>query len=102
MNLLRLSEEEIKSIKNIARKIFGEDCKIWIFGSRTNPDLKGGDIDIYIEVKDYIIYQILDKKIQFLLELKDSIGEQKIDVIIKPLGFDEEFGLNIKKSGVLL
>jgi len=46
---VRLSDFEIKLIKNLAEKIFG-DCEIYIFGSRLKN--KKGDIDIFIDPKD--------------------------------------------------
>ena len=50
---IRLTEEELKATKDTAKEIFGKDVRVWIFGSRVNPKLKGGDIDIYIEIPDY-------------------------------------------------
>ena len=41
---------------------------------------KGGDIDLYIISKDS--KNLLDKKLDFLIKLKQKIGDQKIDVII--------------------
>ena len=49
---IRLSENVLNHIINTAIKIFGENIKIWIFGSRVDLNKKGGDIDIYIEVKE--------------------------------------------------
>lgn len=33
---VRLSEEEIKAIKETAKEIFGEKTKVYLFGSRTD------------------------------------------------------------------
>jgi len=41
---------------------------------------KGGDIDLYIISKSN--KNLLDKKIDFLIKLKQKIGDQSIDVII--------------------
>jgi len=100
MKKIRLTKEEINYIKEIAKDIFGKDVKVWIFGSRVNPNLKGGDIDLYIETAN--IDNLIDKKLTFLVRLKDKIGEQKIDLIIKPLGCNESICKEIKKSGVEL
>jgi len=48
-NLVRLSEYEIRTIKETAKEIFGKDVKVYIFGSRADLTKKGGDIDIFIE-----------------------------------------------------
>jgi predicted nucleotidyltransferase len=98
--LIRLSQEEIQAIKITAQKIFGSKSKVWIFGSRVKPELKGGDIDIYIEIPK--MQNWLEKKIDFLVKLKEIIGEQRIDVIIKPLNCNEPICLEAKGTGVEL
>ena len=64
---IRLKEEEIKAIKETAIDVFGDNVNVWIFGSRVNPDLKGGDIDIYIETLD--MKNWLNKKLDYLVKL---------------------------------
>ena len=59
------------------QKNFGE-CEIYIFGSQTNLNKKGGDIDIYI---------ILSKKINFKTKIYTKIKLQdellrKVDTLI--------------------
>ncbi len=44
---MRLSDFEIKSIKEVAKKNFGESVKITLFGSRVDDTKRGGDIDLY-------------------------------------------------------
>ena len=76
---MRLTDFERTSIKKSFEEVF-KSGKIYLFGSRTDDNLKGGDIDLYIttENKDNLI----EKKIDFLVSLKRKIGEQKIDVVI--------------------
>ena len=45
---MRLSNEYREAIKRNGNAIFGQDCKILLFGSRTDDSKKGGDIDLYI------------------------------------------------------
>jgi len=47
---LRLTSKEINIIKNQVYKTF-EDAKIYLFGSRIDDSLNGGDIDLYIITK---------------------------------------------------
>ena len=95
---MRLSEEEITIIKYLALEIFGKDTRVWIFGSRVDPNLKGGDIDIYIEVSD--AEDIVEKKLDYLVKLKDAIGEQKIDLVVKPKGCQEFICKEAKQKGI--
>jgi predicted nucleotidyltransferase len=77
---MRLNEFEKRIIKNAAKDIFGEDTEVFIFGSRVDDTRKGGDIDIYLKCRNE--ENILDKKIKYLIQLENSLGEQRIDVII--------------------
>ncbi len=75
---VRLTNEEIKTIKKITYEIFGE-CKIYIFGSRTDPNKKGGDIDIYIIPKDKT--QLFRKKLKLSAKLENILGKP-VDIIV--------------------
>jgi predicted nucleotidyltransferase len=77
---MRLQDFEITSIKLTAAHIFGKDSKVMLFGSRVYDDIKGGDIDLYIQPNDH--NNLWEKKIDFLVQLKSMIGDQKIDVIV--------------------
>jgi len=76
---MRLNNKEVEAIKNCFKEVF-ENGKIYLFGSRVDGSQKGGDIDLYI-ITDQT-ENLLMKKIDFLVKLKQSIGDQKIDVII--------------------
>ena len=79
---MRLTNYEITSIKETFHEVFN-DGQIYLFGSRVDDRLKGGDIDLFIELdKILTTKEILDKKSKFKIKLYDKIGEQKIDVII--------------------
>ena len=80
LTVMRLQEFEINTIKSTAKDIFGSDSKVTLFGSRVYDDVKGGDIDLYIEPTNK--ENLYEKKIAFLVQLKSAIGDQKIDVII--------------------
>jgi len=81
MKPLRLSDYEIKIIKETAKKYFGENCKVLTFGSRTKLEKRGGDIDIFIET-NLPISDIARNRVKFLAELDFKIGEQKIDLVV--------------------
>jgi len=78
---LRLTEMEIKAIKELAVEIFGEGTRVFLFGSRTDPSKKGGDIDLYIIPANREKH--FDKYLKYLGKLKLTIGDQKIDLILQ-------------------
>ncbi len=77
---MRLSQFQIDTINKLARKYFGEDTTVYLFGSRTDDHLKGGDIDLFINNCNEAVLTI-ETKTQFLAVLKTKIGDRKIDVV---------------------
>ncbi|SNR60569.1 nucleotidyltransferase family protein [Desulfurobacterium atlanticum] len=74
---IRLTDEEIHTIKKLAQDIFGE-CKIYIFGSRLK-DKKGGDIDIYVVPEEKT--NLFKKKLKFSSKLENLLGKP-VDVVV--------------------
>ena len=80
---MRLSDKDIKAIKEVTRSVFGEKASIRLFGARTDDNKKGGDIDLFIQWNTSISpEQQYALKIKFLVQLKNRIGDQKINVLI--------------------
>ena len=80
---VRLKEFEITAIQVCFRKHFGPQDHLWLFGSRTHLDKRGGDIDLYVEMVQGTLDDAYAVKIPFLIDLQDRIGEQKIDLVIR-------------------
>lgn len=94
----RLPPRIIDTIVTLFERIFTKG-ELYLFGSRADNAQKVGDIDLFI-VPDSL-QDITAKKISFLVALKRSIGEQKIDVVIdrgQRLPIDQI----AKQQGVLL
>lgn len=97
---LRLLAEEIEMIKQTALETFGENIKLYIFGSRADLTKKGGDIDIYIESDRPI--EIKDE-IAFLSKLELRGIERKVDLVLKtPNRKDKKIYQEAKEKGVRL
>lgn len=97
---MRIKKEHIDIIKQLSKKYFGEDSKIYLFGSRSDDTKKGGDIDLYIETS--ITENIFDRKIKMLVELQKLLGEQKIDLVINNFSYDKMIYQVARNEGVLL
>lgn len=76
---MRLSLFEVEKIIASKNKVFGNDTKIYLFGSRIDDASKGGDIDLYVETQS--AQNLLEKKIAFITLVQDYLGEQKIDIV---------------------
>ena len=67
-------------IQEVFKEIFKKG-EIFLFGSRIDDTLKGGDIDLFVTTNSREDNN-LEKKLDFLALLKQKIGDQKIDLII--------------------
>jgi predicted nucleotidyltransferase len=75
---MRLSQKYISVIKEKFKEFF-EEGDIYLFGSRVDDDKKGGDIDLYLCVKNHD--NLFEKKLKFLSRVKRELGDQKIDIV---------------------
>jgi len=99
---MRLTEFEIESIKNLANHHFGNNVEVFLFGSRTGNQNRGGDIDLFIRNSNGEPLKIRTK-INFITDLILRIGEQKIDVILdNPSMKNSIFYKTINQTGIQL
>ncbi|MEA1914589.1 MAG: nucleotidyltransferase domain-containing protein [Campylobacterota bacterium] len=75
---MRLSQQYIDVIKEKFYQFF-KDGDVYLFGSRVDDTKKGGDIDLYMVLKEHS--NIFEKKIKFLSHVKKILGDQKIDIV---------------------
>jgi len=73
---LRVTSKEVKIIQNQIYKIFGES-EIYLFGSRVDDSLKGGDIDLYIITNN----PSFAKKLRLKTTLEDLLFKP-VDVVL--------------------
>ncbi|MDP2193727.1 MAG: nucleotidyltransferase domain-containing protein [Alphaproteobacteria bacterium] len=99
---IRLPMKTIDLIKKSFKEIFKESDHLWIFGSRVDPKKHGGDIDLYIETQ-LTSEEAFKRKIKLAVLLVKTIGDQKIDIVLKYDGAEEiDIYNEAKETGVLL
>jgi predicted nucleotidyltransferase len=81
---VRLSEREILAIRHVldAELAGYAGARAWLFGSRTNMQAKGGDIDLFIEVEGDIQDELALARRLGAAFMK-NLGERKIDIVLK-------------------
>ena len=96
---MRLSPREIDVIRSSVLKL-DPTAKIYLYGSRTQDHLKGGDIDLLV-ISEHIQFS---DRITILTDILFQIGEQKIDLLIqtRSASIADEFVQNILKSAILI
>ena len=79
---MRLTEQQQEIIRQVLLKHFGKGSELRLFGSRADDNARGGDIDLYIEPELRAADDIVEAKLNALVELHLALGEQKIDLVI--------------------
>ncbi len=76
---MRLDQTEMQVIQDVVASSDPE-AAIYLFGSRTDDNAHGGDIDLLVLSKKIDLMAKLD----ILAELHRLLGEQKIDLVVYP------------------
>lgn len=79
---MRLQPEQVKTIKDTVKRLVGPSSRVWLFGSRANDGLRGGDIDLLVETDE-----IVSNRIKTLCKIEGALvmalGDRKLDVLLK-------------------
>jgi predicted nucleotidyltransferase len=49
---MRLTNQQVQTIKQATAEIFGTDARVWLFGSRADDSRRGGDVDLMVETTE--------------------------------------------------
>ena len=79
---MRLTPAQIDTIKSTAKAVLGEGAQVTLFGSRVDDHLKGGDIDLLVEM-DSTVCNKPQAVGQIYAQLVRQLGDRKIDILIK-------------------
>lgn len=75
---MSISETQREAITSVLRP-YGQ---VFLYGSRVNDTLKGGDIDLLLVVSPVNQARIGKSKYALLAQIEKKIGEQKLDLTI--------------------
>ena len=92
---MRITEDE-KNVIIDAVKNADAGARLWLFGSRTDDDKKGGDIDIAV-LSEKVNNDAM-QKIQVRRYIYDRIGERKIDIVTSSNGGEAFFRLAVEEG----
>ena len=102
---MRISPDDIAAIIDIfSQTLQGGQARLYLYGSRVDDALKGGDIDLALHISEPSLRaDIQERKYRILALLKQSIGDQKIDLsIIGDEQLSEPFYVDSLKQSCLL
>ena len=84
---MRLTRREHAAISNRCREL-APGGEVYLFGSRTNPAARGGDIDILLLTESKLPMAEIRRLRRTIL---GDIGEQKLDIVNFPRTSDAPF-----------
>jgi uncharacterized protein len=80
---MRLTENQIESIRHAVKENFGSGTQVWLFGSCVDDSKRGGDIDLLVCPNPENMDDLLRKKIRLLGQFERALGERKIDIVVE-------------------
>lgn len=78
---MRLSQQQADIITTITKEVFGPAACVKLFGSRTDDNRRGGDIDLLVELPHPVPAAVVASA-TLEAKLMRALGLQKIDVIV--------------------
>ena len=75
---MRLTPEQIALTRQIVQRLVGMESRVWLFGSRVDVSLRGGDIDLLVECD-----KLVNDPALLAARLSRAMDGRKVDVIIR-------------------
>ena len=99
---MRLTPSQEQITKSTVDRVLGTANRVWLFGSRVDDDLRGGDIDLLIETE-----AVLPNRAKILCRLYGALiyalGDRKLDILLKDARTRDAPVFTIaKRTGIML
>lgn len=79
---MRLTPYQAQITKDTVERVLASTCKVWLFGSRTDDDRRGGDIDLLVET-EAVLPNRADAICRLYGALVMVLGDRKLDIVLK-------------------
>lgn len=96
---MRIDSDTAALIRNAAAEIFGAPVRL--FGSRLDDRARGGDIDLYVETT-LAAEEAEARRLRMLARLSRSLGDRKIDLVVRTPDGDLPIYAIARREGVVL
>ncbi len=99
---MRLTLEQIESIKETALEVLGEGSRVTLFGSRADNERRGGDIDLLFETSQHVAHRTQTLNALYVGLIR-RLGDRKLDNLLKDAATPDAPVLRVaRETGVLL
>jgi predicted nucleotidyltransferase len=82
---MRLSESVRDSLTKAFESVFAPEDELYLFGSRVDDSLRGGDIDLLV-TSSAAPAELVRRRSRFASLLARSLGDRKIDIVVYRTG----------------
>jgi len=99
---MRLTPNQIQAIKTAAAEIFGDEAKVWLFGSRADDEKRGGDVDLLVET-DHALDDSALRAARLSARVSRGMYGRRVDVVVRAAGlFEQPIHRIAREQGVRL
>jgi len=81
---MRLTAVEIDAIRRAVREVFGATARARVFGSRVRDDLKGGDLDLFVEVEPGTASIASEQRLRDVIT--PALDDLRVDIVLHERG----------------
>ncbi|MEE4297453.1 MAG: nucleotidyltransferase domain-containing protein [Wenzhouxiangella sp.] len=85
---MRLTNEQVHHIKQVTAEIFGEGARVRLFGSRTDDQKRGGDVDLLVETDSPVEDEVW-LAARLSARISRSMQGRRVDVLVQAPGIKE-------------
>jgi predicted nucleotidyltransferase len=78
---MRLTDHQIRIIRQLARQVAGEETHVRVFGSRLDDAAQGGDIDLMLELPEPVDNPAL-MAARMAAQVSRAMHGRKVDVLL--------------------
>ena len=86
---MRITPVQVEAILAATQDLAGEGASVRLFGSRTNDQLRGGDIDLLIDCAQPVARPVWLAAL-LMARLQRVLGERRVDVLLMAPGMADE------------
>lgn len=81
---MRLEAGEIEAIRAAVREVFGDRATVRVFGSRAHDGLRGGDLDLFVEVDPGQASIASEQRLRD--RIAPAVDDLRIDIVLHERG----------------
>ncbi|MFZ9299150.1 MAG: nucleotidyltransferase domain-containing protein [Hylemonella sp.] len=79
---MRLSQQDLESIRTGVALVAGDTARVWLFGSRVRDEARGGDVDLLLELNEPVT-EPAQLAARLATRVSRALRGRHVDVVVK-------------------